>query len=482
MNHPLFEYLNHISERKKTGLYIVGGFIRDLLIGRNSYDLDLVTEDDPQAVGMNLADMTGGDYYSLNLEHATARVNLYWGNTFWQVDIGMIRGDDIIEDLSKRDFTVNAIALPVSDCQKENWPEFLLDPLEGKKDLEKKLIRTSSEEAILEDPLRIIRGIRLSAQLQFQLEERTLHSFRDHKNRLNGVAGERLKMEWGKLLERPSADYFKIMKDLSILETLFPGLEDAFLESQHYNSKGWEHSLATLHHLEYLLHKQPFPVAWKRLLVKYLNEKLRGGWTREQVLKLAALMPNTFIKVPSADFDALGDTYYEEADRKAGQFSRYTGRLRLSKQERNMLHHLAFFYLHPLFLYRTPERTGRTIYRFFRQLGSDAPGVILLSLAGHNASLETLELSSSLPSASEYRRFIYNLLYRYLVKERRYVSPPSLVTGREVMSLLNIEESTLVGRILEIIAEAQAEGLISTRQEAFQLAEDEYRRLSAKEK
>ncbi len=482
MKLPFAEELYRISNEQKTETYIIGGFLRDHLMGRESYDLDLVAELDPRSVGMSLADAVGGTYYDLNLEHATARVNLHWEDIFWQLDIGAVRGSSIHEDLKKRDFTVNAMALSIGDLVREaNWMDGLLDPLGGRKDLERKLVRATGEEALLEDPLRMLRGIRFSSKLQFQIEEETLQMFRKHRNLLDRVAGERIKMEWGKLLEKESADYFALMKDLNFLEVIFPGLANALEESAHYASRGWDHALATLRHLEHFLHQLPFPAAWQGPLVRYLQEKLRGGWRRDQILKLAALLQNTFIDFPSEDMDKLGETYYEEADKKAEKFFRYTRRLRLSRQERNIIQSLAFFYLHPLLLYKNADRTGRTIYRFYRQLGRETPGVVLLSLAGHYASLDLSPgQAQSLPAAEGYRRFAYNLLSRFLIKESRYVHPPSLVTGNEIMSLLNIEESRLVGQILEVIAEAQAEGLIESREEAFRLAEEEYRRLSSK--
>ncbi len=476
---PFADILLQTANRRNLSIYIVGGFLRDRLLQRASHDLDLVVDLDPRTIGMELAEATGGTYYELNLEHSAARVDLFWNDQFWQVDIGSIRGRNIQEDIRNRDFTVNAMALHLEKALPgKGWEHHVLDPFQGKKDLEKKLLRVVGEDVILDDPLRIIRGIRFASQLEFELEEQTQLLFQKNRKLLFRISGDRLKMEMGKILENSSVKYIRMMQRLRLLETLFPYLEKLLKDAEAKNGlRGWEHSMQTLYYLEKLVSELFFTEPWKYGLERYLAEELSTGWQRVKTLKLAALFYNIKAAEASRSLEKAGADFFLPS-KTGGYLFRYSRRLRLKRVERNLLENAASLYTAPLKLYLHSSRTSRTLYRFYRNLGRETPGILLFSLADYFSLADSPQARKqfNLPPKEDYRNFVNNLFSRYFIDQERYVQAASLITKHELQTFLGLEQGAMVLEILEAIAEARAEGKIKTRKEAFELAEKEYRR------
>ena len=180
-------------EALPAGSALVGGAVRDGLLGRQAdrVDLDLVVPDDAIALSRELARRHGGSAVVLDDERSIARLVLRG----WTVDLARRMGPDLESDLGRRDFSVNAMALTLAD------PHRLVDPYGGLEDLERGQLRALSEANLLDDPLRLLRGIRLASELGFGIEARTWDWICAHHDRLAGVAGERVLAE----LERIAA-------------------------------------------------------------------------------------------------------------------------------------------------------------------------------------------------------------------------------------------------------------------------------------
>ena len=481
---PFADILLRSARKRNVSLFVVGGFLRDHFMNRKSHDLDLVANVDPRTIGMDLADSTGGQYFELNLDHSTARVTLNWGENFWQVDIGSIRGRDIHEDLHNRDFTVNAMALPLEKLASGlSWQDYLLDPFNGRKDLEKGLLRIIGEDVIVDDPLRMIRGIRFASTLQFDLEKQTAYLFKKNRALLFRVSALRLKMEMGKILKNPAVKYFWLMQRLQFTQTLFPSLEK-FLQTSEAKIpyRGWEQSMLTLHYLEKLIKEMPFSQQWKHHLESYLKEELSTGWSRIKILKLAALFHNIKISESGSSLEKEGADYYLPS-KVWGYLFRYGRRMHLNRAENNLIKKVVSYYMVPLKRYMFPDRNPRTLYRFYRNLGNEAPGILLFSLADFMALVDYPNPADVerplLPSLEDYGAFINRLLYRYFISKESLVPIPSMITKQELVTYLGINPGRLSTAIFEAIAEAQAEGKITTRKEAFKYAEKEYRRRMA---
>jgi tRNA nucleotidyltransferase (CCA-adding enzyme) len=176
------------------GTALVGGAVRDGLLGQLAErpDLDLVVEGDAIALARTLAGRLGGSWVVLDRERSIARLVLRG----WTIDLARCAGGSLEADLRRRDYTVNAIALPLAPAEE---PAQLADPLGGLADLEAARLVAISEANLLDDPLRLLRGIRLATELAFGLAPQTWDWIRQHHQRLGAVAGERVLAELERL-------------------------------------------------------------------------------------------------------------------------------------------------------------------------------------------------------------------------------------------------------------------------------------------
>ncbi len=184
----------------RTGVYLVGGTVRDALLGRDSDDLDFAVEGGAAALARAVADHIGGAYVLMDAERDVARVLRRTRGRRQQFDFAGLRAGDIVADLAARDFTVNAMALPVG----EGWGG-LLDPTGGLSDLEARTLRAASRHAFADDPLRILRLVRLAGALDLRADGETEDLARAWAPRLADVSAERLRDEWMLILGLPRA-------------------------------------------------------------------------------------------------------------------------------------------------------------------------------------------------------------------------------------------------------------------------------------
>ncbi|MGB9798296.1 MAG: tRNA nucleotidyltransferase, partial [bacterium] len=157
----VLEEVEKIAREHSMKTYLVGGFVRDWLLERETKDIDLATDGDPLLLANDIASQLGGKIIVMN-GYRVIRC-LLPGRI--QVDVSGLNGQ-VEEDMARRDFTANALAVPLDDLNT------LIDPFNGKKDIEDRVLRMVSEEAFVEDPLRMLRAVRLAAVLGFTIEEK----------------------------------------------------------------------------------------------------------------------------------------------------------------------------------------------------------------------------------------------------------------------------------------------------------------------
>ncbi len=163
---PFGQEVCRLLQQRGFDPYPVGGYVRDLILGRSPVDLDLAVPHEGRRAARLLADALGGAYYPLDDETDTGRVVYKHNGTRYIIDIARWRGRTLHEDLSGRDFTINAMALDLHTGE-------IVDPFHGQRDLEKKRVRMLRPEVFLDDPVRLLRGPRICAQLAFTLDEET---------------------------------------------------------------------------------------------------------------------------------------------------------------------------------------------------------------------------------------------------------------------------------------------------------------------
>lgn len=234
LQHPIFPVISEIADQLNQETYVIGGFVRDLILNRPSNDIDIVTIGSGIQLAETIAKKLGPNiqvsifktfgtamfkYQSLDVEFVGARKESYSEESRKPI----VEDGTLEEDQNRRDFTINALAICLN---KDRFGE-LIDPFGGIQDIENKIIRTPLEPGITfsDDPLRMMRAIRFSSQLGFEIEGKTLEAISRNKNRIHIISKERIGEELNKIIlsSKPSVG-FKHLEKTGLLEIVFPEL------------------------------------------------------------------------------------------------------------------------------------------------------------------------------------------------------------------------------------------------------------------
>jgi len=234
LQHPIFQEISKAADKVQLETYVIGGFVRDLYLKRKSKDIDIVTIGSGIELAKKVADSLKNKpqvnifknfgtamlkYKDLEIEFVGARKESYQRDSRKPI----VENGTLEDDQNRRDFTINALALGLN---KSNFGN-LIDPFNGIEDLKNKIIRTPLEPDITfsDDPLRMMRAIRFSAQLGFEIQANTLQSISKNRQRINIVSGERIIDEINKIMmaDKPSVG-FKLMEETGLLKIIFPEL------------------------------------------------------------------------------------------------------------------------------------------------------------------------------------------------------------------------------------------------------------------
>jgi tRNA nucleotidyltransferase/poly(A) polymerase len=461
-------------------VYLVGGAVRDAVLGRPLHDIDLAVPGDGRPVARRIANGLHGDYYSLDPERGVGRALIPWESSRLTVDVARFRGPDLLIDLQRRDFTLNAMAAHlVGDLQA------VIDPLGGLADLEAKRLRQCSPESIPSDPVRALRAVRTSVAYGLLIEPDTLRALRENVSRLPQASVERVRDEFFQILggNHPAAA-LSALDHLALLEQVVP--EAA---SMRYVEQGpphqfdvWRHTLFTIERLDRILQ-----IATGRrgddlaanvqfgLIVSALagvRGQIRGhlsqGWPNERshsaLLVLAALLHDTG-KPLTRSTDEQGRTRFVEHERASERLAQHRAvALRLSRDETLRLAAIVRHHMRPHWLHSSAPLTPRAIYRFWRDTGPAGVDICLLAMADYLATYGTALDSQNWIT---YLDTIQSLLERYCLHFEQDIAPPPLVTGEDLVGHFQIEPGPQIGRLLDALREAQIEGQITTREEAL---------------
>ncbi len=463
--------------RRATRGYVVGGLVRDALLQRHTADVDIAVEDDALQVAPAVAAALGGRAITLDAENGVARVvpGQAAAGDSWQIDISTIRGD-ICQDLQRRDFTISAMAVDL-ECLPGHAAASLIDPCGGRADLAHRLVRSLGEAAFTADPVRLLRGVRLAAELGFEIETTTAAQMRRQARRLGGAPGERLREELLRLLAVPGAgSWLEEMDRLGLLTVLVPELE-AGRHMQQPPEHHWDvlqHSLKTVTAVEFLLGQARWEyvsddlrqdIAWPDAAA-YFEKETGHGSTMASLIKLAALL-HDIAKPPTRSFDASGRMrFLGHPAAGATITAAVLKRLRFSTRETRLVETMVAQHLRPTQMSHQGLPSHRAVYRFLRDCGEAAPGVLLLSLADHLASRGP----QLVPDAWQAHAGIVNHVLAQRAEQAERTGPARLVDGHILMDALGLRPGPELGALLEAVKEAQAAGEVKTPQQAVDYA------------
>lgn len=464
------------AKRQGCSLYVVGGCVRDALLGRTSppTNIDLAILRGALQTAQALATQLGGTSVCLDEEAGSARVVLTRQAQRVELDLSDFRGPTLEEDLRRRDFTINAMALPLETwCAQGPWQQAIIDPLNGRHDLAERRLRACFPETFLEDPVRILRAFRFAVELDMVCEPALLPLMAGAVARLSTVAGERIRDELCAILATDRAAW--ALQELNVLgglDVLVPELTPGRGVEQ-----GGYHHLDVLHHqLEavaqcdrMLSDLAEFSPDLREPLADYCQALLVEKRSRKVLVKLAALVhdvgkPATRRVKSDGEIWFIGHEHFG-----ASLMETLVERLRLSNREGQTLYRLVLYHLRPGHLSREAQLTRRAIFRFFRDLDEDGPACLLMWWADRMA---TRGPASRLDQIDQQRARMEELLRAYFFKAEEVIRPPRLLDGNQLMAALGMKPGPLVGRLLRGIEEAQAEGHVRSHAEALALARE----------
>ena len=450
--------------------YAVGGTVRDALLSRAIADVDVAVNGDACAFARGLADELAGHYVELDDEEDVARVVLPGAGDVKHVDIAALHGP-LADDLRRRDFTIDALAAPMPGGE-------VTDVCGGVGDIERRIVRMTSRHALADDPLRLMRAVRIAGELGFGIEDETAATVRTLAPRVVEAAGERRRDELARMLALPETfPAVRRLDALGLLDALIPELADGRGVTQpenHHSYDVFEHGLRAVEAMDWMLAPSPpneFAQAlwdefsWAEAAVRgYMAEAISEGRTRGATLKLAALL-HDIAKPATRTLQADGRIrFFGHADAGAQIAARIMRRFRFAARETAFVRVLVAEHLRPVQLAAVGEvPTRRALYRFYRDLGDAVPAVLFLALADAAASRGS---RMTLSDWRRHARYMSSLLVRS-GRDAGIVDPPRLLTGRDIMSRFGLPEGPRIGRLLEELREAQAAGEVSDQREAL---------------
>lgn len=444
-------------------IYLVGGIVRDMLLKRETKDIDFVTVN-AEKFAKKFAQTLGGSFFILDDENKIYRVVLK-ENYF--TDFAHMRGGDIENDLKLRDFTVDAMAIRIDNSKK------LIDPFEGQEDLKNKTIRMVGQNIFEEDPLRLLRAFRLAATLDFEIETNTLKLISRQSRLIKKVAPERVREELTKILSCPRGYLtFNQMDKNNLLEILLPEIKKMKNTAQDfYGDDGvWHHTLSGLKYLEEIFPRlnKYFP-NYAEKISDHLEEKITGDISRWVILKLAYLL-HDFGKPQTHSREGKRSRFFghEMAGTKLAQ--KILERLHFSNKERHLVTNVISNHMRPGNLTSLKEITDKAIYRYFRDLKDEALDTLVLSLADARTTEDTVisrKKQKIYPvDFKKHLRGVKEIIKRYYTRKKQIV-PKNILNGDEIMKYFHLSEGPRIGQLIEMLKEAQAQKLVRTKKEAY---------------
>ena len=392
----------------------------------------------------------------------------------WTIDLTQI-SSNIADDLSRRDFTVDALALPRESWSAAAWGELVIDPYNGREDLARKRIRTVTPRVFQEDPGRLLRAVRLAGQLRFQIEPETVRQIRADAPLISRVSGERLRDEFLAILAEDGVrGHLQILDHLDLLCRVIPELAMTKGVDQprvHYWDV-WGHLLHTVEQAELVTkgHQNSAiysMVPWTGEIEEHFKQEASDGHDRRTILKLAALF-HDIAKPQTKQQDATGRTrFLGHSELGAEMATARLGQLRLSSRGIAMVAKMVEQHLRPANMSQDGEwPTSRAIYRYFRDLGDVAIDTLYLALADYLAAKGP---DLVLDRWADHAKMVNHILQTG-TQQASPEPPVRLATGNDLMQHFGISPGPMVGALLERIEEARATGEITTREEALSLA------------
>ncbi len=471
--------VNSLLSEQNVQSYLVGGFIRDALLRRGTADIDIAVAADALKIAPRIAAALGGRYVLLDEVNGVGRVILFSEGApsakgQWHFDFSTVKGN-IEEDLARRDFTIDAMAVDLGQLVEGSADAQLIDPFNGRDDLQRGIIRAVADTAFESDPARLLRAVRLAAELGFTIANETEALIRRCYHLVADVAGERIREELLRLLAIPQSEQLlPYLEELGLLTALIPELaqtKGAQQPKEHFWDV-FDHLIQTVAAVDFLLRQGDWQYAkeevlavvpWSIRLAEHVDHEVSSGSTRRLLLKLAALL-HDIAKPQTRAIDDKGRVrFLGHPNEGAAITANILGRLRFSGKEIKLVETMVKYHLRPMQMSQDELPSHRAIYRYFRDAGDAGIDILFLSMADH---LATRGPHLDLAQWQEHAQIVEYVLAQHFEPESPVI-PPKLVDGHDLIDIFGMSPGPKIGQILEAVHEAQAADELSTKEEAL---------------
>ena len=476
----LLAKLSNFLAKQDIQSYVVGGFVRDVLLRRDTADIDIAVTADALEIASKVAAALGGKYVPLDKINRVGRVILATKEKssterHWKLDFSTVK-DTIEQDLARRDFTINAIAVDLSQLGKDHTDVPLIDPFNGWDALQQGTIRAVTKTAFESDTARLLRAVRLATELGFSIDKETETLIQRQSYLIANVAGERVREELLRLLAIPQTEQLLPYLDkLGLITAIIPEMaqtKEVKQPKEHFWNV-FDHSLKTVVAIDFLLRQGTWEysseevlaaVPWSAKLAQHFNLEVSSGSTRKSLLKLAALL-HDIAKPLTKAIDAQGRMRFLGHDKEGAVITAaILERLRFSGKEAKLVETMVKYHMRPGQMGQQNELPSpRAIYRYFRDTGEAGIDILFLNLADH---LATRGPQLNIAHWQEHGQTVaYVSTQRF--EQETLVTPPKLVDGHDLINILGMRPGPWIGEFLEQVREAQASGKLTAREEAL---------------
>lgn len=461
-------------------LYLVGGSVRDLLLGRDFNDLDFVMSDDPTRIARAVAKRLKAGFFMLDDERRTTRIvlNNEVGGIF-PLDFVKFTGHSLEEDLRSRDFTINAMAISLHDLST------VIDPLGGQADLEQGCLKLCHPRALLDDPVRVLRGIRLALQFGFDFEPGLESKFNEASAYLPNTSYERQRDEFFKILDghNPTKG-LEYCRKFQVFNAMIPSLieQEVVPASAPHILPLLDHTMAVVSYLDQIFtavedfKTQEVEYPWWLVemidalapftpqLNRFFQEEITPGRTKRSLALLGALLHDLGKPMTMKQGEDERWHYYNHARVGADLAEEVAKGLKLSNAECHWValvvrHHMDLL---PLINGRT-EPTPQVIYRFFQKVDEVGVAIVLHTLAD---TLGTYGERLSAEKWDQSVRVAQEFLSAWWDHKESIISPTPLLDGHDIQRIFGLKPGVQIGRLLDSLLEAQVRGEVRTQTEA----------------
>ena len=458
-------------------IFLVGGAVRDLLLGRELHDLDFTLGQNPVSLTRKVARALKAGFFVLDDERHTTRVVHHRpdGREF-PLDFVQFTGVDLEDDLRHRDFTLNAIAINL------HQPNKLIDPLGGRGDLEAGLLRACSDQALLDDPVRALRAVRLAIGFGLAYAEGTPELIRAAAGRLPASTIERQRDELFRILEGPNpAKGLRECQAFGLLAALVPPLEAQaeIPASPPHHYPLLEHTFRVVGTCQKLMEVftqdnelsgdvpqwladvkeeiEPF----RSQMQAYYAAEITPGRTVQSLALLGALL-HDIAKPETLSKDEKGHLHYYGHDHLGAEMTWDIARgLQLSNAEAKWLSTLVRYHMRLLPLARAEKGPDRKmLYRFFRDAGEVGAAIAILYLADTRATYGPELTQEKWDCTVQTARAV---LQAWWQEQDEVVAPQLLLNGNDIQKEFDLAPGALIGKLIDLLREAQASGEVGDR-------------------